>query len=79
VEDLYRLEHVRNDVGRAVILIRPRLPVNPDRTKTGGLSPANVGNRVVTDHPSPIGKEHATPPGGDLEQTNLRLTDAFEP
>ncbi|MER5627062.1 hypothetical protein ABT061_39160 [Streptosporangium sp. NPDC002544] len=33
---------------------------------------------MVTDHPSPVGKSHATPLSGDLEQTGVGLANAFE-
>lgn len=54
LQDLHRLKHVSNDMIRVMFMPRPRTPIDPDRSQTRGLSPANVGDEVITDHPPPV-------------------------
>ncbi|MFI9431086.1 hypothetical protein [Streptosporangium sp. NPDC052375] len=68
LENFHRLERIRDNVVRPAFLVGPRPPVDPDRTETGGPSPTDAGNRVITDYPSPAGKVHAASLGGDIKR-----------
>jgi len=52
---------------------RPRPSVNPDAAETCCLSTCNVGDEVVTHHPTALGEAGPASLGGDLEEADIRL------
>lgn len=77
-KDLDGVEYIGDYMVGLVLLVWPRALADPDDSQASGSSSANVGGRVVADHPSAVGEGQAASSGGDLEQTHVGFADAFE-
>ncbi|MCW2881426.1 MAG: hypothetical protein JWQ95_5526, partial [Sphaerisporangium sp.] len=78
MQDLHSLQHVSDNMIRAVIPGGPYTSIDPDRTQPGRVPAFDVGNKVVADHPSSVCESRAAPLGSDLKQADGWLTDALD-